>query len=143
MHGFLKKVRFFADVDIALFCFFLTVLLQWVILREFAGFLIRPFHVTISFLLISLLFTNHLLVSARHLLKNGNYFFAIVFFFVLMEMISQLWVKNIIGGVAIIFKQSLYILMGFSIAIKLSNINSNKIIKTVFFGCLFGVVVFF
>jgi hypothetical protein len=135
--------RYFISIDIALFGFLLTVLLQWVILREIAGFLIRPFHIMIFLLLISLLFDKNLLIYTRDLLKTGYYFFTLVFCFFLMEIFSLFWAKNMLSGVTIALKQFMYILMSFSLAIKVANIQSIKTVRTIFWGCLLGVIVFF
>ena len=143
VHSSLKKRRSFISIDISLFGFLLTVLLQWVILREFAGFLIRPFHIMIFFLLISLIFEKKLLVCTRDLFKIGYYFFTLVFFFFLTEIFSLFWVKNMLAGVALALKQFMYILMGFSLAIKVANIQSIKTVKTIFWGCILGAIVFF
>jgi hypothetical protein len=143
MPGVVKKLHFFIDIDFALFCLFLTMLLQWIVLQEVAGFLVKPFHIGMIFLFVSVLFDKNLLTYASGLFRVGYYFFVLVLLFVLVEILSLFWTKRLGAGMSGIVRQSLYIFMGFSLSIKMANIHTDKTIKTVFLGCLFGVIVFF
>ena len=143
MNSVLQKRNFFMNIDFALFSLLLTILLQWIVLIEVGGFLVRPYHVTMILLFVSIFFNRNLLTYTRGLLRTGYYFFVVILFFFIMEMLSLLWTTNIGSGISSIVRLFLYVFMAFSVAIKLANIHSNKIIKTIFWGSLFGVVTFF
>lgn len=128
-------------IDLALFSFFSTILLQWVIWGRIGSLTIKPFHIAMLIMLGNVLLNRNALSYMRVLIRVGFYFFLVVFAYLIVGIISLAWANNIHYGLSFLLKQSIYAFLSIALAIKIMDLPLEKTSNSLFWGGMMAFIV--
>lgn len=134
-----------ANLDLALVSVFATIPLVWIRIIQVGPLAIKPVHIALAGLLISILLSRRLIASVYMYLCSGGRFLLAYLVYLLCLSLSLVWTdSHWIGyGLAQIAKQVVFV--GFAVALGayLISLNKEKLAKTLLVGGLSAYMMFF